>query len=292
MGERSIVLPQVAIEMQMADPLVSSLYITDIGYYPHAAHHFRERKQPIMQSVLIYCVRGKGHYRIGDNHQTFDVEAQQYVILPAGKSHVYWSDDADPWTIYWIHFGGPHATFYSQGASVPLDVKAGLTSRITDRNNIFEEIFFTVNDGYNLENMRYASCLLHYYLGSMRFIRQFRKAAPRNEKFAPDMLVDVAIRYMHENIEQHMQLEDLAQFMGYSMSYFSSVFKKATGESPLHYFNRQKMQLACHLLDTTTMQVNQICHKVGIDDCYYFSRLFKAHIGMSPKNYREKHALE
>lgn len=292
-GERSVVLPQMAVEMQKSDPLVSSLYITDIGYYPHASHHFRERREPIMQNVLIYCMEGKGHYRIGGNSQTYDVVAGQYVILPAGESHVYWSDDGDPWTIYWIHFGGAHADFYTQGASAPLNVKPGITSRITDRNNIFEEIFFTINDGYSLENMRYASCLLHYYLGSMRFIQQFRKADSHVEKFASDTLVDVAIRYMRENIERHLQLDDLAKYMGYSVSHFSSVFKKATGESPLHYFNRMKIEQACHLLDNSTMQINQICHKVGIDDCYYFSRLFSKQVGMSPKTYRnrQKHGI-
>ena len=35
-GERSIVLPPMTIETERQDPLVSSLYITDIGYYPHA----------------------------------------------------------------------------------------------------------------------------------------------------------------------------------------------------------------------------------------------------------------
>ncbi len=289
MGERSVVLPQVAIEMQMADPLVSSLYITDIGYYPHAMNHFRERRESIKQNVLIYCVRGKGHYRIGDDPQTLDMDAEQYVILPAGKRHVYWSDEADPWTIYWIHFGGVQADFYTQGASVPLNVKPGMTSRITDRNNIFEEIFFTINDGYSIENMRYASCLLHYYLGSMRFIQQFRKADNHSEKFSPDALVDVAIHYMKENIEQRLQLDNLAKFMGYSVSHFSSVFKKATGESPIHYFNRLKIERACSLLSNTTMQINQVCHKVGIEDCYYFSRLFSKQVGMSPKEYRTLH---
>ena len=40
-GERSIVLSQATIEMERQDPLVSSLYITDIGYYPHADDHRR-----------------------------------------------------------------------------------------------------------------------------------------------------------------------------------------------------------------------------------------------------------
>ena len=171
---------------------------------------------------------------------------------------------------------------------MPCDVKPGITSRINDRNNIFEEIFFTINEGYSLENMRYASCLLHYYLGSMRFIQQFRKADAHVEKFAASTLVDVTVRYMSENIERRLQLDDLAKYMGYSVSHFSSVFKAATGKSPLLFFNCMKIDLACKLLDNTTMQINQICHKVGIDDCYYFSRLFSKQVGISPKMYRKR----
>ena len=48
-GERSIVLPPMIIELEEKDPLASSLFITDIGYYPHAKHHYRSRQQPINQ---------------------------------------------------------------------------------------------------------------------------------------------------------------------------------------------------------------------------------------------------
>ena len=37
------------------------------------------------------------------------------------------------------------------------------------------------------------------------------------------------------------------------------------------------------------MHVNQICHKIGIRDCYYFSRLFNKTMGIPPKDYRKPH---
>ena len=42
-GERAIVLPAFLIEELKQDPLGSELYITDIGYYPHACFHYRKR---------------------------------------------------------------------------------------------------------------------------------------------------------------------------------------------------------------------------------------------------------
>ena len=41
------------------------------------------------------------------------------------------------------------------------------------------------------------------------------------------------------------------------------------------------------MLDNTDMKINQICYKVGMEDAYYFSRLFTKMMGMSPKEYRE-----
>lgn len=76
-GERAITLPKMIIQMEEKDPLVSSLYITDIGYYPHAEHHYRERKTPITQNILIYCVDGAGYYEI-DNHR-YDIRENQYL---------------------------------------------------------------------------------------------------------------------------------------------------------------------------------------------------------------------
>ena len=84
-GERALVLPRIIVDKMEEDPLTSMLHITDIGYYPKAKHHFRERKEPINQYVFIYCIDGAGSYRIGD--QEYTVSANQYFILPAGVPH-------------------------------------------------------------------------------------------------------------------------------------------------------------------------------------------------------------
>ena len=96
---------------------------------------------------------------------------------------------------------------------------------------------------------------------------------------------------MRENIERHITIDDVLQYVGVSQSHFATLFKKQMGESPLRYFNRMKIEHAEGLLRTTDLKINQICYKVGIEDALYFSRLFSKIVGMSPTEYRLRAAL-
>lgn len=285
-GERSIILSPLTIRMEHQDPLVSCLYITDIGYYPHADGHYRNRQEPIDQYVLIYCMEGDGWYKL--NGKTYNVHANQYFILPPNEPHAYGASSVQPWTIYWLHYKGSHASIYSEGQQEPQDIHPSVNSRISERLLVFEEIFNTLQLSTDAETLRYASSLLHYYLASMRYLRHYRQQTPHER----DNVIEAVKHYMKENIERRLTLEHISQYAGYSLSHFSMQFRKNTGESPLAYLNRIKIERACQLLSTTNMRVNQICHKVGFDDSYYFSRLFKRLTGKSPKQYRQDLQLQ
>lgn len=283
-GERALILPQSVILEMEKDALASILHITDIGYYPKALHHFRERKEPINQFIFIYCIEGTGWFRIGEQMST--VTGNQYFILPAGIPHAYGSDENNPWTIYWIHFKGKLASYFAGQAARPIEIRPSVQSRISNRNNLFEEIFRTLEMGYSHENLQYACSAFQYYLGTLRYLQQYREAA-NNDSNTSD-IVTAAIHFMKENLEKRLTLSDLAVHTGYSPSHFSALFSKRTGYAPLTYFNQLKIQQACHLLDFTDMKVNQICFKIGIEDTYYFSRLFRKVMGMSPREYKKQ----
>ena len=119
-GERALVVPHSIIEEMEKHPLMAPLHITDIGYYPKAEYHYRERREPITQYILIYNVEGRGWYQL--DGQKYEVKSNQYFILPAGKPHAYGSYENEGWTIYWIHFKGSLAEHYAQGASKPIDI--------------------------------------------------------------------------------------------------------------------------------------------------------------------------
>lgn len=279
-GEKAYVLPPSCLEELKTSPLSSILHITDIGYYPEAANHFRIRKEPLSQYVFIYCIKGSGWYEVGGKR--YNVGADSYFILPPGLPHSYGSNHNNPWTIYWIHFNGTLAPEYMPHLSGPIEIKPSARSRIAHRLEIFDEIMDTLDSGFSKENLLYACSVFHHFLGSLRFLNQYR-TIDTDKDF--DM-VEMAIHFMKENISKKIRLSEIADFTGYSQTQFSSCFSSCKGIPPMEYLNQLRIKQACRFLDFSTLKINQICHRVGISDPYYFSRLFKRIMGVSPLAYR------
>ncbi len=78
--------------------------------------------------------------------------------------------------------------------------------------------------------------------------------------------------------------------VGISPRHFKRRFKKATGETPLGYLQRVRIEAAKKRLETTREPMNTITWKIGYEDSSSFRRLFKKSTGLSPREYRDKFA--
>lgn len=281
-GSRAIILPASVVADMERHFFQSKLYITDMGYYPKAFHHFRRRENGAAQYILIYCMSGRGWLEL--HGRTCTISENQFFIIPRDTPHAYGSHSRDPWSIYWIHFNGEMAPSYAEGRDIPTRVDPSDKSRVTERTALFEEIYATLEKGYGKENLHYVTSCLHYYLGSLT--RSGESGEPPGSPQHGRDVTERAIFYMRESIEKRVTLAELCIYLGYSVSYVSTIFKRHTGYSPMGYMNRLRIQAACKLLDFTDMKINQICHKVGISDPYHFSKLFAKTTGFSPSRYR------
>jgi transcriptional regulator GlxA family with amidase domain len=68
-------------------------------------------------------------------------------------------------------------------------------------------------------------------------------------------------------------------------------FRKATGDSPVMYLQRVRVEAARRLLEISKDSIEQIAWKIGYEDSGSFNRLFKKITGMSPGGYRRKFSL-
>lgn len=284
-GERTERLSNEIINQYIYKNGFRELFITSIGYFPIARFHFYERpKNGADYFILIYCIKGHGFYKTEDAF--FEISQNQLFIIPPNKAHCYGSSLDDPWTIYWCHYTGSMAQSYSARLFHPISINPQYDSRIQSRIEMFEEILNILQKGHNEEHLAYSNCCFHYLLGSVAHINIFRLSNQKKE--IKPSVVQLAIHFMNEHLEKKITLKELAFYCGYSSGRFISLFSKETGESPIHYFNKLKIKLACYYIDRTNIKDNQVCYKIGIENPLYFSRLFKQHMGISTSQYRNK----
>ena len=100
-------------------------------------------------------------------------------------------------------------------------------------------------------------------------------------------VVQKTLMMIDADLSADLSLSKLAQAQNISSGYLSALFKKETGQTVTDYINSERMQLAAHLLKTTTLQVQTIAAHCGILDVQYFSKVFKKYIKKTPKAYRE-----
>ncbi|MEM8550437.1 MAG: AraC family transcriptional regulator, partial [Verrucomicrobiota bacterium] len=97
-----------------------------------------------------------------------------------------------------------------------------------------------------------------------------------------------ALNYIHGNLDKPISLKQMAEMSGVSVSYFSILIKQATGMSFVAYLNGLRMDYACSLLSSTSINIMDICYQSGFNDYSHFSRNFKKTTGLSPKEYRKQ----
>lgn len=281
-GEKLISLPESVWKKAIRkNPALANLYLTHIGYFPKANYHYRERKNGCSDNILIYCLRGKGWYTINNNR--FEVGVNEYFIIPATKQPIsYGADEKDPWTIYWIHFSGNNIDVFNQNFNINL--LDGPQQIVFNKKGLelWETIYNNLEMGYSKENLSRANMCLYYFISTFLYPEENLNEKKQDEQ----SLINNTISFMRNRLSDKLTLEDLAATNQFSVSHFSTLFRKGTGMSPLDYFIHLKLQHACLLLLTTDTKIKDIASELGYEDPYYFSRLFKKYINSSPLQYR------
>jgi AraC-like DNA-binding protein len=281
-GEKMINLPESVWKKLIRDNAVlGQLYVTHIGYFPKASYHYREWKKGCPDNILIYCLRGKGWYELGKKR--FEVGVNEFIIIPAIKDHLrYGADEKDPWTIYWIHFSGQDMDTFNR--SFGIGMFDGPQPIIFNEKGlqIWNMMYQNLAMGYSKENLTNTNLCLYNFIAT--FLYPDRHVNEKKQD-ARDLIND-AILYMQSELHRQLTVEEMALKHGLSTSHFSNLFRKATGMPPLDYFIHLKLQKACLMLYNSDIRVKKIAEEIGYDDPYYFSRLFKKYMKVSPDQYR------
>ena len=111
-----------------------------------------------------------------------------------------------------------------------------------------------------------------------------------SETYTPKSFLKVKkiIDYINKRYNEKLTSKDLETLFDSNYDYLNRVFRTATGNTIVHYINNVRVNKAKELIESTSMNFSQICYVVGINNPYYFTRLFKKYTGMTPSQYSKK----
>lgn len=104
--------------------------------------------------------------------------------------------------------------------------------------------------------------------------------------------IERAASYIHNNFSGEISIDDLAEISQFEQRQFFRVFKEKFGTTPNKYINELRISKAKTLLANTNMTIAETASYCGFKTEHYFSRVFKAHEGLSPIEYRKKTTAE
>lgn len=243
---------------------------------------------------LAYILSGKGRYLV--DGQEFDVEAGDLVICNPGVKHTHVVTNPKEPTIEFI--SGFTDFQFKNMAPNSIELKDGsyilhTTSKL--KQEISMHCYAMIAEREGNQPGRYFMFKAHLMQMLLLVIREITEVESCEQKgcnfetYNKNYAVNRIINYLNENYEQKISLEQIAHNMYLSPVYISKIFKEETGESPINYLIKIRLEKAREiLLEDNCGSIKSIANLVGYEDVYHFSKLFKKYYGMSPLYYKKK----
>ncbi len=264
---------------------------------------------------FFYAVKGKpteeGIYHVHDcvemtyilsGQCRYIIEGQEYMLNPGdlmianpGIHHQYKVvDPENPPVEFYIgfydfHFRNmPPNTILLPGDGYTMHCKAEL------RQELNQLLYTTVAEYRGSKTGRYFMLKAYLMQLILLIIRENTEEPdkPQNgyifKSNNKNYVVKKIISYLNENYNKKISLDQIAHNMYLSPVYISKIFKEETGESPINYLIKIRLERAKEILEGSDGgTVKHIAGLVGYDDVYYFSKLFKKYYGVSPLHYKK-----
>ncbi|MBO5378803.1 MAG: helix-turn-helix domain-containing protein [Clostridia bacterium] len=223
---------------------------------------------------LIYLISGELSIDIDNIKRT--VSKGDGLIIP--PKCVYKYSASSPVYYLYAHFTGSYVADFLKECgfdNLPCVIENDFSVEIQSKFNTMIDAFLR---GGRL-SIQKCACLLQEIL-----LNIFEKTLEKIN----DKSLNESLQYIHNFFTTKISIPHLASLENLSNSRYVTVFKKQMGKSPNEYIIELKLQLAKNMLDSTNMSIKQISEHIGYNDQYFFSRLFKKHLGISPQKYRSR----
>lgn len=153
-----------------------------------------------------------------------------------------------------------------------------------------EQAIFASEHRHEHYKLTCSACFLQIMIAMAQYFSA-KTLAITNENFSrsQQLLLDSLMQYLHENYMKKLTSADLEKHFQMNYDYLNRLFKKKNGAPIFNYLNTIRIDKAVDMLICSDTKACEIAEAVGFCDEYYFSKIFKKHMGVSPKNYLKLH---
>ena len=156
---------------------------------------------------------------------------------------------------------------------------------VPDGHRLVEEIFrLQGEDQRNLYRFR-STALCSEYL--RHFGDGLEKGLQDRRQDWRAAIVHRVQAYIKANLDKRLSLSEVAALFGFSQNYLSTLFSRYANIGFVEYTTGQKMEKAKALMATGNWKIYELACQLGYEDSSYFSKVFKQHEGMSPREYAQ-----
>lgn len=230
--------------------------------------------------IMHLVTKGKGRLIIDKN--AYDVEAGDCFIVPPNRMTSYTADAVDPFSYYWIGFGGIDA--------LELLIKAGFLTNDTYviRPAQFDAILKRL---INVTNVNSTDGTAEYILiGELYLIfADMINVSAKTDSEA--VYVEEALSFIKDNYQKFITVSDIADHLGIDRTYLFRLFKKEINISPMDYLINLRIEKAKLMLINTNKPVKEIAQLIGYSSYTSFVRSFKNKCKVLPNEFRNKNKL-
>ena len=256
---------------------------------PGAAYPPRENDHPAIfrpvalgrvlpEFQIVYISAGEGVFTSGD--VSYNVTPGSVLLILPGIKHSYHPLMETGWHEYWVGFKGAYFSgLIKEGRFSPDQVffQIGLHDSIL---SLFNLIFDEIKAQRPLYQIKACAAILS-------LIAEVLTRDRRKEQLnSYQKTVERAKYLMESNVFSAIDLPSIADQLGISTSRLNEIFKTYTSMTPYQYYIQIKIYKAESLLEQQDLSVKEVAHRIGFEDQYYFSRLFKNKTGVSPSEWK------
>ncbi len=231
-------------------------------------HKYSDHKRT--DYILTFINEGRAKFFI--NGEQLFLEQNYFYVMHSKSEISYVVEQNSPWSISWLVVEGEQIERVLSALGLTRECPYMYIKDAKRIKNIYDEIFEKASCVDLTSKME---CISLAY-------RLFAALSEERTLESTNVHIEKALRYIHANFCEGINVSDVASILGLNYNYFSKLFKKETGTSPMQYINALRIKKAKFLLENSDMQISEISEAVGYDDPFYFSRVFKKEEKISP----------